>query len=407
MRILHTSDWHLGRSLLSKRRYEEFNQFLEWMLDCLQQQAIDVLIIAGDIFDTTTPSVTAQDQYYNFLARAASQTNCQHIVVIGGNHDSASFLNAPSAVLKHLNVHVIGQACDPIEDEVLLLRDRNGKVGLVVAAVPFLSDRDIRRYTPLESLEDRDARIIAAYHHHYQAVSDYAEQLATQHQVPLVATGHLFMTGGITTEGDGVRDLYVGSLGQLRADMFSSAINYVALGHIHQHQRVAGLNHIRYSGAPLAMCFDEVERSKYVLVVDFDEAHQAIVSEIEVPQFQRLARVVGDLSHLRQALKNLTSEGIAIWVEVTYEGKAVQANLREQLEAIIEGSQVEILKLVNRQRQAPHLQSQEELESLEELSVVDVFQRLLDQQQIPTEQQAELLQTYHETLHRLELDAEN
>lgn len=406
MRILHTSDWHLGRSLLGKRRYAEFSQLLDWMLQCIEDRQIEVLIIAGDIFDTTTPSVTAQDQYYNFLAAASAKACCRHIVVIGGNHDSANFLNAPGAILKNLNVHVVGQACDNIQDEVLLLDNHQGEVGLVVAAVPFLSDRDIRRYEALESLADKDQRIIEAYHQHYAQVADYAKKQADKYAVPMVATGHLFMTGGVTSEGDGVRDLYVGSLGQLRSDLFSQDFNYVALGHIHQPQKVGGLNHIRYSGSPLAMCFDECNRPKQVLVVDFNHQHEAQVTEVPVPTFQRLHKIAGDLSTLQSAIEKLKAQNESIWLEITYQSDELQSNLRSLLMDQSKNSQVEILKLINYQRQNVHLQSEDRLETLEQLSVEDVFKRLLDRQQIPETQRADLLMTYQETLYRLQHDEE-
>lgn len=406
MRILHTSDWHLGRSLLGKRRYQEFNHLLNWMLQCIAEQQIDVLIIAGDIFDTTTPSVTAQNQYYNFLAKVAINTSCQHIVVIGGNHDSASFLNAPSAILKNLNVHVVGQACDNVHDEVLALENSQGEVALIMCAVPFLSDRDIRRYLPLESLEDKDQRVIEAYHQHYQAVAEHGQQLAQQHNVPMVATGHLFMTGGLTAEGDGVRDLYVGTLGQLKTDLFSPAFNYVALGHIHQHQKVAGLNHIRYSGSPLAMCFDEISRLKKVLLVDFDRNHSAHITEIDVPIFQRLDKISGNLQELLSQLDSLKALNESIWLEVTYNSDELQPNLRAILNEHIKDSVIDILKLTNPQRRSQHLQSEDELETLEELSVEDVFKRLLERQNISKEQRNELFSTYQEALQRLQLEQE-
>ena len=407
MRILHTSDWHLGRSLLGKRRYPEFTQFLDWMLQCIDEQKINVLIIAGDIFDTTTPSVTAQDQYYNFLAKAATKASCQHIVVIGGNHDSPNFLNAPGAILKSLDIHVVGQACENIKDEVLVLKDEQGQVKLIVCAVPFLSDRDIRRYAPLESLEDKDQRIIEAHHQHYQAVAEYAKQLATQHNVPIVATGHLFMTGGLTNDGDGVRDLYVGTLGQLKTDLFSTDFNYVALGHIHQHQKVGGFNHIRYSGSPLAMCFAEAGRSKKVLIIDFNEHHEADIKELEVPSFQRLDKISGNLTSLLSQLEALKALNEPIWLEVTYDSEELQPNLRSLLQECIKNSEVEILKLINHQRRNQRLQSEEPLETLNELSVEEVFKRLLERQNIPEEQQSELIKTYQETLLRLHQEQES
>lgn len=407
MRILHTSDWHLGRSLLGKRRYPEFSQFLNWMLQTIDEQQIEVLIIAGDVFDTTTPSVTAQDQYYNFLAKAATKPTCQHIVVIGGNHDSASFLNAPGAILKSLNVHVVGQACEDIKDEVLILKNKQDEVGLIVCAVPYLNDRDIRRYVALESLEDKDQRIIEAHQQHYRAVANHAKALATQHNVPMVATGHLFMTGGLTNEGDGVRDLYVGTLGQLKTDLFSPDFNYVALGHIHQHQKVGGLNHIRYSGSPLAMCFAEITRPKTVLIVDFNEHHVADVQEVEVPSFQRLGKISGNLNSLLSQLESLKTLKEPIWLEVTFDSEELQPNLRATLIECIKDSEIEILKLINHQRRSQYLQGDGEIESLKELTVEEVFKRLLERQNIPEEQRGELIKTYQEVLFRLNQEQED
>ncbi|MGP4849262.1 metallophosphoesterase family protein, partial [Marinobacter sp. 1Y8] len=123
--ILHTSDWHLGRRLYGRLRYEEFELFLHWLQDTISAQKVDILIVAGDIFDTMTPSNKAQALYYEFLGKV-SRSCCQHVVIVAGNHDSPTFLDAPSNVLKFLNVHVIGTACDDLDDEVLLLNDAKG-----------------------------------------------------------------------------------------------------------------------------------------------------------------------------------------------------------------------------------------------------------------------------------------
>ena len=101
MKILHTSDWHLGRSLYGKKRYDEFSEFLDWLGKTIEEECIDLLLVAGDIFDTSTPSNRAQKLYYRFLCRVAGSC-CRHIVVIAGNHDSPSFLNAPK---EHTQAH--------------------------------------------------------------------------------------------------------------------------------------------------------------------------------------------------------------------------------------------------------------------------------------------------------------
>lgn len=272
--ILHTSDWHLGRRLYGRRRYDEFAAFLHWLTDTISTQKVDVLIVAGDIFDTMTPSNRAQALYYEFLG-TVSKSCCQHIVIVAGNHDSPTFLDAPSQLLKFLNVHVIGTACEDVSDEVLILHDSSNLPSCIIAAVPYLRDRDVRSSRAGQSMDSKDASVINGICAHYDAVADVAKahqqdiinRLARH--IPIIATGHLFAAGGSTTADDGVRELYVGNLGKISAEMFSPYFDYVALGHLHVPQRVGGHEHIRYSGSPLAMGFGEARQQKQVLLVQF------------------------------------------------------------------------------------------------------------------------------------------
>lgn len=274
--ILHTSDWHLGRRLYGQLRYEEFEAFLAWLTETIEQYQVDILIVAGDIFDTMTPSNRAQALYYEFLGLISS-LHCDHVVIVAGNHDSPTFLDAPANVLKFLNVHVIGTACEHIEDEVLVLNSKSGEPQCIIAAVPYLRDRDVRNTQAGESGADKDANLLAGIRQHYAQVADIAKakqaELNTQSQrhIPIIATGHLFAAGGTTTADDGVRDLYVGNLGKISADTFDDGFDYVALGHLHVPQKVGGSDTIRYSGSPIAMGFGEAKQTKQVLLVQFGE----------------------------------------------------------------------------------------------------------------------------------------
>ena len=232
LRVLHTSDWHLGRSLYGHKRYEEFDCMLDWMVSTIETEFIDVLLIAGDIFDTTTPSNRAMQQYYDFLRRV-SATQCQHIVIIGGNHDSPTFLNAPRQLLQALNVHVVGAALDDPAEEVLLLRDSQQQPMMIVCAVPYLRDRDIRQSEAGESMADKEQKLLSGIALHYQQVVAAAETLRAEPgstetsvkksetgiDVPIIGMGHLFTAGAQTVEDDGVRDLYVGSLAHVGPDI--------------------------------------------------------------------------------------------------------------------------------------------------------------------------------------------
>lgn len=273
--LLHTSDWHLGRRLYGKPRYDEFKQFLDWQLQTLREQKVDVLLIAGDIFDTTAPSNQAQNLYYDFLSQVCD-TDCRHVIIVAGNHDSASFLEAPKQLLKAFNIHIIGSMTDTPTDEVITLSDKAGQPELIVMAVPYLRDRDVRTVGHGEHLDDKERKLAQGIKAHYAQIADIAiaqqAQLQAKYKrtIPIVATGHLFTVGGQTMEGDGVRDLYVGSLGSIGAEIFHPHIDYVALGHLHIPQAVGGQPHIRYAGSPIAMGFGESRQQKQVHLLRFD-----------------------------------------------------------------------------------------------------------------------------------------
>lgn len=250
MRVLHTSDIHLGRILYSRRRYAEFEAFLAWLADTVEEQGVEALLIAGDIFDTSTPSNRALELYFRFLGKVVG-SDCGHVVIIAGNHDSPSFLRAPRQLLHSLDVHVVAQASpESPADEVIVLRDGTGQPELIVGAVPYLRDRDIRTVESGESLGDKGDKLREGIAAHYTAVIDAALAAGADHDqsVPVVVMGHLFTAGG--TEGEGVRDLYVGSVAHVGAGIFGDEVDYVALGHLHVPQTVGGREWLRYSGSP-------------------------------------------------------------------------------------------------------------------------------------------------------------
>jgi exonuclease SbcD len=401
MKILHTSDWHIGRTLYGRKRYEEFEAFLNWLADTIQRYEIDALLVAGDVFDTSTPSNRAQELYYRFLYRVAASP-CRHVVIVAGNHDSPSFLNAPKELLKALHIHVVGNASENPEDEVLFLTDDNGSPELIVCAVPYLRDRDIRVAEAGESVEDKERKLIDGIRTHYATIAALAEQKREElgADIPLVATGHLFAAGGQTIDGDGVRELYVGSLAHVTAGIFPDSCDYLALGHLHVPQKVNGSETIRYSGSPLPMGFGEARQQKSVCQVEF-QSTAASVQLIDVPVFQVLECVKGDWDSLSSRILELSATVSQAWLEVIYEGEEVIGDLRERLEGAISGTQMEILRVKNNRIVDRVLGQIHDEETLDDLNVNDVFERCLAVYEVPEEQRPELLRTYQETLSSL------
>jgi len=402
MKLLHTSDWHLGRALHGHKRHAEFEAFLDWCLQTLVHEQIDVLLIAGDIFDTQTPGTTAQGLYYRFLYKVA-RSSCRHVVVIAGNHDSPSLLNAPQDLLKALDIHVVGAPTPDPADEVLLLRTPLGEPELLVCAVPYLRDRDVRLALTGESLADKESRLMQGIQAHYQAVVSHAEALRAEYgpQLPMVGMGHLFTAGGQTCEGDGVRELYVGSLAHVPAALFPASLDYLALGHLHVPQKVGGSDTRRYSGSPLPMGFGEAYQQKQVCVVSFshtDSGLQTEVKPISVPVFQRLERLSGDWDTLREGLEGLKAENQLIWLEVTYTGEAILPDLRQRLTEISKDSRVEILRVRNQRIRELALHQSSPQENLADLDAHEVFRRCLAAYAVPEAQHPILQRLYAEAL---------
>ncbi len=436
MKILHTSDWHLGRSLYGRKRYDEFSAFLDWLARTIEDEDIDVLLVAGDVFDTGTPSNRAQALYYRFLGRISSSC-CRHVVVTAGNHDSPSFLNAPGELLKALNVYVIGSMTQTLEDEVIVLKKNPqveqmeaDNVDAIVCAVPYLRDKDVRSVEPGETIDDRSRKLVKGIKEHYGHVVKIAQEKKDgitgksagtdpQTAIPIIAMGHLFTAGGKTVDHDGVRELYVGSLAHVHTDIFPLSIDYLALGHLHVPQSVGGLEHIRYSGSPIPMGYGEASQQKYVVILDFGSGKSNLNHDVTVknkkpeiklfpvPCFQQLVSIEGSLNHIHEKIEELKSQKSSAWLEIEYTGKKIIANLQDILDEAIADSAMEILRIKNRRLMERVISSIREDETLDDLDAGDVFSRCLDVYNVPDEDREELTDSYNQIIKDLLESDEN
>jgi len=425
MKIIHTSDWHLGRSLYGRKRYEEFTAFLDWLAQTIEDEKVDALLVAGDVFDTSTPSNRAQELYYRFLCRVAASC-CRHVVVIAGNHDSPSFLNAPKELLRALNVYVVGSMTEALEDEVFVLYTGD-KPEAIVCAVPYLRDKDIRTVEPGETIDDKNAKLALGLKNHYADVCAIAEQKRAEFKssghegIPIVAMGHLFTAGGKTVDGDGVRELYVGSLAHVGEEVFPSAIDYLALGHLHVPQAVGSADHIRYCGSPIPMGYGEATQEKKVVLVEFNPQQEPqmdtnehkskagknrisvnscsfVVQEKVIPCFQELVRIVGSLDDIHTKLEELKKDESSAWLEIEYTGSDIIGNLREMLDETMADSAMEIRRIKNRRVMERVISTVAEDETLDDLDARDVFTRCLDAFEVPDEDREELMLSYNEII---------
>lgn len=349
MRVLHTSDWHIGADLCEKSRLAEHEAFFAWLIETIQQEQVDVLLVSGDIFDTTSPANRAVKAYFTFLNRVR-ETCCRHVILTGGNHDSPSHLNAPAEYLGMDNIHVLGCARDGRhEDEVLVLDDVHGAPGLIVCAVPFLRDRDVRRASFGQDLDQRARDLCAGITAHYQEVLAIArERMASlAHPCAIVGMGHLFARG--STLAGREAQLTVGTLGEMGTD-FARGFAYMALGHIHSAQRVGGSERIRYSGSILPMNFGEAG-DKQVVLLDVapwsadlgndpdQEMWPLTIRPLVVPCFRHLEQVTGEPEEVIGAMDALAARHPDAWVEVVCTGTETVGLWRDRLhEAAMEAA---------------------------------------------------------------------
>lgn len=393
MKILHTSDWHIGHKLLGRNRHQEFTAFFEWLTDCINTQGIDVLVVAGDIFDHQAPSNSSLRLYYSFLSKV-SKSCCKHITIIGGNHDSPSLLNGPKELLQSLNIHIVPRLPESMDEELLLLTDQSGTPELLVLAVPFLHDRDIRTSVGGETAEEKQQKLLDGIYDHYATLCKIAEkkQQTLPQKVPVLATGHLFCRGAKAQQGDGMRELYVGSLIQVGLDCFPETIDYLALGHLHSAQIIGDKQSRRYSGSPLPMNINEGKTNKVVVVVDF--ASKMEITEIPVPTFQKMRRISGNLDTILEVIHHLCLEKESYLIEIEYKGKRLAEELQQQINEAVNDTQVEVLRIQNRRVYDALLKETKELQDLSELSPQDVFTQCLEVHGVPEVHHRELLEDF-------------
>ena len=386
MRILHTSDWHLGASLNQEKRYDEFEKILTSLYDIIAAENISVLLIAGDIFDTGLPSNRAAEMYYRFIA-SLQKTSIRYIIACAGNHDSASFIEAPKSVLNILHVHAVGKADNNnINDIIIPLQDENGKVCAAICALPYLRDRDIRTAV---SGENADSQIVSrqeAIIAFYRKVCSEAERLYPN--VPLIATGHFYLAGGKVSSASHV----VGDLFNLSIADLPDNVNYYALGHLHTPQYVANNRKFRYSGSLLQMGFNDSNIPKSVTIIDTDNI-DAEPEIIELPCHQIMMKISGTLDELFDRIDDLKKEQKSIFIHAENTG-AFESNLQHKLNCRCEKSMLKIISSVNHSVNPALLKLRPKGEDLKKLAPIDVFKELLSD--CTDEETAELINAFNE-----------
>lgn len=375
MRLLHTSDWHLGRTLYNHDRAWEHQCFLDWLMNTLVEQDIDALLVSGDIFDNANPSATSQHMLYRFLTGARRRVPHLNIILIAGNHDSPGRLEAPSPFLEDLDARIVGyierdaNGKIDIERLVVPLRDRHGNLAAWCLAIPFARINDVPR---VDTTGDAYVAGVTAL---YRETLAYAQTLRQPHQA-IIALGHCHMVGGQVSEKS-ERRIVIGGAEMLSINVFDNDIAYAALGHLHLAQKVGGTEHIRYSGSPLPLSFSEVDYIHQVLKIELQDAQLVGVESIVVPRTVPMLRIPkkhAPIHEVEAALAALECENIAEearpYLEVRVRLDGPEPNFRARIDSALEKKSVRMARIDALTHQGIH-SAEEPTYSLDDLAQLD------------------------------------
>ena len=299
MKILHTSDWHIGKQLHKYDLGEDLDYFFKWLVNYIKTENIDVLLVSGDIFDQANPSQAAYKQYYDLLKQLIN-LDCK-IILTGGNHDSAAVLNAPKELLKAFDISVIGGATEAVS-EMFVEVEKNGEK-IVVAAVPFLKDRDIRKSVAGETYATKIDQIKMGLQTYFSNINVHYKENHPDQVFILMA--HLYVQGSQLSDSE--RDIQIGNQAGIEPLIFDGIPDYVALGHIHKPQTISRTNNIHYCGSPIPLSFSEKEDCKQINVISIQNNKIENVEIVPIPKQRNLITFEGSLQEVQEML-NVYSE---------------------------------------------------------------------------------------------------
>ncbi|SFV74746.1 Exonuclease SbcD [hydrothermal vent metagenome] len=388
MKLLHTSDWHLGQSFKNRSRQKEHQMFLEWLLQTIQKEHIELLIVAGDIFDTTNPPNYALKLYHNFLSKVKEY--CQNVIIIAGNHDSITTLEISKELLEAFSIFVI---TDGKEKTIIPIKKEN-KLQALVCAVPFLRDKILRDANKAQTTSQIENDIKTGIQNYYQEIYQQAKEISSS--VPIIATGH-FTTTNASITPDSEREIYIGKLQAVDSDILKH-FDYVAMGHIHKPQLIANQQHIRYSGSPIPLSFSEANQQKSVVIADL---LQKTYTPYPIPSFKKLYHLKGDLESIQEQLTPLYDTTNPPFIAITTTQQNLSYEEMNQFMNTNNKNGVDIV-LFQRDIQLKENLLEEESITLQELTPLDVFEKRIQNEPLDDTTKEQLTHLYKQIMTKCE-----
>lgn len=379
LRVLHLADLHLGQRFHEHDRSADETHALDFVAQLAGSEAVDVVCLAGDIFDIANPGVAEIQRYHAFLERLVFDEGVGSIVVIAGNHDNHARIAGPQGIYQRCHIYTRGafRQHDDVADVIIPLRNRSGEIVAEAVALPFLREGDIRSREPGETHRTAARKFVQAMQARLQAI-----HAACSDDLPRIVVAHAYAVGA--SEGGGERPIQVGNLGQVPAAALAGPAAYMALGHLHVPQAVAEQEHWRYSGSLLPTGFDEIGLSREVVVADIIGSKPAQIHRHAVPSYRQYRLLRGSEAQVLKAVRTLPKpedNAPAPWFRAQVHLEKVAPGMAQHLSDAAAQRGWQCLGVEVAQQHAIHLDlTGEPTTSIDIHNFESVFQHYCDQQ---------------------------
>ncbi len=391
MKIIHTSDWHIGHKLYEKSREKEHKLFFKWLHKFIEENSVELLLVSGDIFDSAIPSNSSLKLYYDFLI-SLQDTKCKSIIITAGNHDSPNTLEAPKELLNALNISVIGKVDENIDNMLFPIKGSN----IIVVAIPFLRDKDIRSAISNESFNDINKRYKKALINYYNKLATRCKEINRDNF--FIAMGHLFATN--TTISGSESSIYIGGLGDISVDDFPNFFDYIALGHLHKSQKVGGVEHIRYSGSPIPLSFNEAKQNSKVTLLNIENGKIESIKEIVVPKFRDLISIKTSFNRIKEILNSIKkSSNLTPWIDIILTDKNRDFNLNKKIVEIVKNLDLEVLRVsIDSDKEFNYIKDNKIVTTLSSFTPEKIFEKKCKEEKFTLEDNIEIKDIFYEIL---------
>ena len=386
MKIIHTADWHLGQNFYEYDRKAEHACFLAWLKKTVVENNVDILLIAGDIFDSPNPSAESQKMYFSFLHEITNEKPDLQLIIIAGNHDSAARLEAPNPLLEELNITVRGTIKrndkGEIDYEHLIIPLNKGGYCL---AVPYLRQSDY------PDAGNYSQSVKAMYDKLYEiacrkSAGNSRDRIPDKDFQPVIAMGHLQATGSEISENDCSERTIIGGLECVSPEAFSENIVYTALGHLHRGQKVSGRENVRYSGTPIPMSFAEKNNRQEVVLVEIAQTNKANIKHIVFEDAIKLISIPQEpmpLDDVLRKIKELPEGEItnrSPYLEIKVHITEPEPSMRYRIEETLKGKAVRLARISAVTQGAKIENKMTALEDLQTTNPIDMAEKTFEQQ---------------------------